>query len=161
MLSNFKQLFKRENQEEITPCDTVNSWILENGIVHYCPICDILEYCKNGKDPDCDFHSSYGVHFDCLPSLFGVPFLKLDDPVGAISAHGVVGILGVMVVPLTSDASFVDQATGVLSIAGFTFLASLGTILVINKFMPIRATDEEQYVGLDSSEIGVEAYPEF
>ena len=77
---NFKQLFKRETQEERTPCDTVNSWILENVIVLYCPICDILEYCKNGKDPDCDFHSSYGVHFDCLPSLFGVPFLKLDDP---------------------------------------------------------------------------------
>lgn len=77
---NFKQLFKRETQEERTPCDTVNSWILENGIVHYCPICDILEYCKNGKNPDCDFHSSYGVHFDCLPSLFGVPFLKIDDP---------------------------------------------------------------------------------
>ena len=93
--------------------------------------------------------------------LFFDKTLKLDDPVGAISAHGVVGILGVMVVPLTSDASFIDQATGVLSIAGFTFLASLGTILVINKFMPIRATDEEQYVGLDSSEIGVEAYPEF
>jgi Amt family ammonium transporter len=93
--------------------------------------------------------------------LFFDKTLKLDDPVGAISAHGVVGILGVMVVPLSSDASFVDQATGVLSIAGFTFLASLGTILVINKFMPIRATDEEQYVGLDSSEIGVEAYPEF
>jgi Amt family ammonium transporter len=93
--------------------------------------------------------------------LFFDKTLKLDDPVGAISAHGVVGILGVMVVPLTSDASFIDQATGVLSIAGFTFLASLGTILAINKFMPIRATDEEQYVGLDSSEIGVEAYPEF
>jgi len=93
--------------------------------------------------------------------LFFDKTLKLDDPVGAISAHGVVGILGVMVVPFTSDASFVDQAIGVLSIAGFTFLASLGTILVINKFMPIRATDEEQYVGLDSSEIGVEAYPEF
>ena len=93
--------------------------------------------------------------------LFFDKTLKLDDPVGAISAHGVVGILGVMVVPLTSDASFADQAIGVLSIAGFTFLASLGTILVINKFMPIRATDEEQYVGLDSSEIGVEAYPEF
>ncbi|MDB4856650.1 ammonium transporter [Gammaproteobacteria bacterium] len=95
--------------------------------------------------------------------LFFDKTLKLDDPVGAISAHGVVGILGVMVVPLTSisDVSFADQATGVLSIAGFTFLASLGTILVINKFMPIRATDEEQYVGLDSSEIGVEAYPEF
>jgi Amt family ammonium transporter len=93
--------------------------------------------------------------------LFFDKKLKLDDPVGAISAHGVVGILGVMVVPFTSDASFLFQAIGAVSIAGFTFFASLATILVINSFMPIRATDEEQYVGLDSSEIGVEAYPEF
>ena len=87
--------------------------------------------------------------------------LKLDDPVGAISAHGTVGILGVMVVPFTSDASFVWQAIGVISIAGFTFLMSLLTIFVINLVMPIRATDEEQDLGLDVSEIGVEAYPEF
>jgi Amt family ammonium transporter len=93
--------------------------------------------------------------------LFFDKKLKLDDPVGAISAHGVVGILGVMVVPFTSDASFLFQAIGAISIAGFTFLASLATILVINSIMPIRATDEEQYAGLDSSEIGVEAYPEF
>ena len=93
--------------------------------------------------------------------LFFDKKLRLDDPVGAISAHGIVGILGVMVVPLTSDASFVHQAIGVISIAGFTFIASLLTILVINNFMPIRASDEEQYVGLDVSEIGVEAYPEF
>ena len=87
--------------------------------------------------------------------------LKLDDPVGAISAHGTVGILGVMVVPFTSDASFVMQAIGVISIAGFTFLMSLATVFAINLVMPIRATDEEQDLGLDVSEIGVEAYPEF
>ncbi|MDC1150823.1 ammonium transporter [Gammaproteobacteria bacterium] len=93
--------------------------------------------------------------------LFFDNVLKLDDPVGAISAHGTVGVLGVMVVPFTSDATFIAQFIGVLSIAGFTFLASLLTILVINKIIPIRASDEEQYAGLDSSEIGVEAYPEF
>ena len=93
--------------------------------------------------------------------LFFDKKLKIDDPVGAISAHGIVGILGVMVVPLTSDALIVHQLIGVVAIAGFTFAASLITISVINNFMPIRATDEEQYVGLDSSEIGVEAYPEF
>jgi len=93
--------------------------------------------------------------------LFFDKTLKLDDPVGAISAHGVVGILGVMVVPFTSDASFGPQLVGVLAIASFTFIASFITISVINSFMPIRATDEEQYAGLDSSEIGVEAYPEF
>ena len=93
--------------------------------------------------------------------LFFDKTLKIDDPVGAISAHGIVGILGVMVVPLSNDASFVTQFIGVISIAGFTFIASLVTILVINNFLPIRASDEEQYQGLDKSEIGVEAYPEF
>jgi len=93
--------------------------------------------------------------------LFFDKTLKIDDPVGAISAHGIVGILGVMVVPLSNDATVLVQLIGVLSIAGFTFIASLITILVINKFLPIRASDEEQYVGLDVSEIGVEAYPEF
>ena len=93
--------------------------------------------------------------------LFFDNVLKLDDPVGAISAHGTVGILGVMVVPFTSDASFFAQLIGVISIAGFTFIASLLTIFVINKILPIRASDDEQYAGLDSSEIGVEAYPEF
>ena len=46
-------------------------------------------------------------------------------------------------------------------IAAFTYLASLGAVLLINRFMPIRATDEEQDIGLDMSEIGVEAYPDF
>ena len=93
--------------------------------------------------------------------LFFDKTLKIDDPVGAISAHGVVGILGVMVVPFTSDASFGLQALGVISIAGFTFIASYIAISVIDSFVSIRATDEEQYAGLDNSEIGVEAYPEF
>jgi len=93
--------------------------------------------------------------------LFFDNVLKLDDPVGAISAHGTVGILGVMVVPFTSDASIFAQFVGVLAIAGFTFVASLLTIYAINTVLPIRASDDEQYAGLDSSEIGVEAYPEF
>ena len=104
-----------------------------------------------------------------LSIIFFDTKLKLDDPVGAISAHGVVGILGVMVVPFTSGVvedmtktmEFVWQFIGVFSIAGFAFAMSLLTILAINAFMPIRATDEEQDLGLDVSEIGVEAYPEF
>ena len=87
--------------------------------------------------------------------------LKIDDPVGAISAHGVVGIWGIMAVPLTSDASPLWQFYGVLAIGGFTYVASLATIYAINSAMAIRATDEEQDVGLDVSEVGVEAYPEF
>ena len=93
--------------------------------------------------------------------LFFEKRLKIDDPVGAISAHGIVGIYGVMVVPFTSDASFLWQLYGVLAIAGFTYVASLVAIYVINMFIAIRATDEEQMAGLDSTEVGVEAYPEF
>ena len=87
---------------------------------------------------------------------------KIDDPVGAISAHGVVGVFGVMVVPFTNaDASFLVQLYGVLAISLFTFVTSFGSISLINKVLPIRASDEEQFVGLDITEIGVEAYPEF
>jgi len=94
--------------------------------------------------------------------LFFDRTLKLDDPVGAISAHGIVGILGVLVVPWTnSEASLLPQIVGVVSIAGFTFITSYIAISAINSVLPIRASDEEQYVGLDVSEIGVEAYPEF
>ena len=97
------------------------------------------------------------VYFSILTfEKFGI-----DDPVGAISAHGIVGIFGVLVVTLTGGASFLVQLIGVLSIAGFTFVASFLVTLAINSFMPIRATDEEQDLGLDVSEIGVEAYPEF
>ena len=93
--------------------------------------------------------------------LFFERILKVDDPVGAISAHGTVGIYGVMVVPLTSDATFGAQLLGVVLIAGFTYVMSLLTIFVINSFMPIRASDTEQEVGLDLTETGVEAYPDF
>ena len=94
--------------------------------------------------------------------LFFDSKLKVDDPVGAISAHGIVGIFGVMVVPFTNpDASYLIQLVGVISIAGFGIMASYGAVYLINMITPIRATDEEQALGLDASEIGVEAYPEF
>ena len=93
-------------------------------------------------------------------SIVGLDKRGIDDPVGAISAHGVVGIWGVMAVCFTGGSIFA-QAAGVLAIAGFTYVASLITILVINSFMPIRATDMEQETGLDLVETGVEAYPEF
>ena len=93
-------------------------------------------------------------------SIVGLDKRGIDDPVGAISAHGVVGIWGVMAVCFTGGSIWA-QAAGVLAIAGFTYVASLITILVINSFMPIRATDMEQDTGLDLVETGVEAYPEF
>ena len=106
-----------------------------------------------------------GLIGGCIVSasiLFFDRTLKIDDPVGAISAHGIVGIFGVMVVPFTNaDASLLTQLYGVLAISGFGFLASYASVYLINLVMPIRASDEEQSVGLDVSEIGVEAYPEF
>ena len=95
---------------------------------------------------------------------FSILYLEksgIDDPVGAISAHGIVGIFGVLAVSFTGGASLTTQLIGVLSIAGFTFIMSYLATLAINSFMPIRATDEEQDLGLDVSEIGIEAYPEF
>ena len=93
-------------------------------------------------------------------SIIALDKRGIDDPVGAISAHGVVGIWGVMAVCFT-EGTFLAQAVGVLAIAGFTYVTSLLTILVINSFMPIRASDTEQDTGLDLVETGVEAYPEF
>ncbi len=95
---------------------------------------------------------------------FSILYLEksgIDDPVGAISAHGTVGIFGVLAVSFTGGASFVTQLIGVSAIAGFTFIMSYVTTMAINSVMPIRATDEEQDLGLDVSEIGIEAYPEF
>ena len=95
---------------------------------------------------------------------FSILFLEkrgIDDPVGAISAHGIVGIYGVLIVTLTGGADFVGQLTGVVLIATFTYATSFAAIYLINMLLPIRATDEEQFEGLDVSEIGVEAYPEF
>ena len=80
----------------------------------------------------------------------------IDDPVGAISAHGVVGIWGVMAVVFTGG-SLVSQFVGVVAIAGFTYVMSLLTILFIDRFITIRASDEEQELGLDASEIGVKS----
>jgi Amt family ammonium transporter len=80
----------------------------------------------------------------------------IDDPVGAISAHGVVGIWGVMAVVFTGG-SLVNQFVGVVTIAGFTYAMSLLTILFIDRFITIRATDAEQELGLDASEIGVKS----
>ena len=80
----------------------------------------------------------------------------IDDPVGAISAHGVVGIWGVMAVVFTGG-SLVDQFVGVVAIAGFTYVMSLLTILFIDRFITIRATDAEQELGLDAVETGVKS----
>jgi Amt family ammonium transporter len=88
--------------------------------------------------------------------------LRIDDPVGAISVHGVVGLLGLLLVPITNDgASFVGQLVGAATIFVWVFAASFVTWLVIKMVMGIRVSEEEEYVGLDIGECGLEAYPEF
>ena len=88
--------------------------------------------------------------------------LKIDDPVGAISVHGVVGLLGLLLVPVTNDgASFSGQIIGALTIFGWVFATSLVAFFVIKVVMGLRVSEEEEYEGADLSECGMEAYPEF
>ena len=88
--------------------------------------------------------------------------LKIDDPVGAISVHGVVGLLGLLLVPVTNDgSSFSGQIIGALTIFGWVFVASFITFFVIKMVLGLRVSEEEEYEGADLSECGMEAYPEF
>ena len=88
--------------------------------------------------------------------------LKIDDPVGAISVHGTVGLLGLLLVPITNgDASFSGQIIGAITIFGWVFATSLIVFFVIKMAMGLRVTEEEEYAGVDASECGLEAYPEF
>nr|WP_210424772.1 ammonium transporter [Marichromatium bheemlicum] len=88
--------------------------------------------------------------------------LRIDDPVGAISVHGVVGMWGLMAVPLTNPAaSFAAQAIGLGTILGWVFSTSLLVWLLIRLVMGLRVSEEEEYAGVDLGECGLEAYPEF
>ncbi|AWZ02578.1 ammonium transporter NrgA [Rhodobiaceae bacterium] len=88
--------------------------------------------------------------------------LKIDDVVGAIPVHLFAGIWGTMAVPLTnSDTSFYVQGVGVVSIGAFVVLASLAFWLALKFTIGLRASQEEEVLGLDKAEIGLEAYPEF
>ncbi|MFO8024731.1 ammonium transporter [Thiohalophilus sp.] len=95
-------------------------------------------------------------------SIVTMDKLKVDDPVGAISVHGVVGIWGLLAVPLTNaDATFGGQLAGLLTILVWVFVASLIVWLVIKAIMGVRVSEEQEYEGLDLAECGMEAYPEF
>ncbi len=88
--------------------------------------------------------------------------LKIDDPVGAISVHGVVGLLGLLLVPLTNDGSaFVGQIVGALTIFVWVFVASFIVWFAIKAVIGVRVSEEEEFEGVDLSECGMEAYPEF
>ena len=95
-------------------------------------------------------------------SVLGLDRIKIDDPVGAISVHGIAGIWGLLVVPLTNaDATLSSQLIGAGVIFGFVFTASLATWALIRAMGGLRVTEEEEYRGVDVSECGLEAYPEF
>jgi Amt family ammonium transporter len=95
-------------------------------------------------------------------SIVGFDKLRIDDPVGAISVHGVVGLFGLLLVPLTNDgSSFSGQLIGAITIFVWVFGASLVTWMVLKMIMGIRVTEEEEYEGLDVVDCGQEAYPDF
>lgn len=95
-------------------------------------------------------------------SIVALDKLKIDDPVGAISVHGVVGLLGLLLVPVTNgEVSLVGQLVGAATIFGWVFVTSLVVFLVIRLTLGIRVSEEEEYEGVDLTECGLEAYPEF
>ncbi len=97
-----------------------------------------------------------------VASIVAFDKIKIDDPVGAISVHGTVGIWGVMAVLFTNgDATFTGQIVGVVSIFAWAFLVSLAVWFVLKLIMGIRVSEEEEYEGVDLGECGLEAYPEF
>ena len=88
--------------------------------------------------------------------------LRIDDPVGAISVHGVVGLWGLLAVPLTnSDVTFTGQLVGAGTIFVWVFVASGVVWFTLKNVMGIRVTKEDEDEGADISECGLEAYPEF
>jgi len=97
--------------------------------------------------------------------VFTIPLLdklKLDDVVGAIPVHLLAGIWGTMIVPLSNDnASWIEQAIGITAIGAFTFIASSIVWLILKFTIGIRVSEEDEALGLDKAEVGVEAYPEF
>ena len=97
--------------------------------------------------------------------VFSIMFfdkIKIDDPVGAISVHGVVGFWGLMAVPLTnSGTTFLGQLVGAAVIFSWVFIASLIVWFIIKLIFGIRVSQEEEYEGVDIGECGMEAYPEF
>jgi Amt family ammonium transporter len=87
--------------------------------------------------------------------------MKIDDPVGALSVHLVNGIWGTIAVAIFADVSMMAQLKAIVVVGVFTFSVSFVAVQVLNKLFPLRVGEEEEYEGLDISEIGVESYPDF
>jgi len=88
--------------------------------------------------------------------------IKIDDPVGAISVHGVVGFFGIMIVPITAEGTSIGgQLLGAATIFGWVFVTSAIVWFIIKKLFGIRVSEEEELMGVDMFDCGIEAYPEF
>ncbi|MDH5361599.1 MAG: ammonium transporter, partial [Gammaproteobacteria bacterium] len=95
-------------------------------------------------------------------SIITLDKLKIDDPVGAISVHGVVGIWGLLAVLLSNpEATVSAQLLGIVVIFAWVFISSLIVWSIIKAVMGLRVTEEEEYEGMDQVDCGMEAYPEF
>jgi Amt family ammonium transporter len=96
-------------------------------------------------------------------SILAMDKIKIDDPVGAISVHGVVGIWGLLAVCLSGneDATLMGQLTGIVVILAWTFVTSMIAWFIIKSVIGIRVTEKAETDGVDASECGLAAYPEF
>lgn len=97
-------------------------------------------------------------------SILALDRIKIDDPVGAISVHGVCGVWGTLAVGIFSfnvEHTFVKQLIGTSAICLFAFITSLIVFLIIKAIMGVRVSPEEESEGLDIGEHGQEAYPDF
>ena len=97
--------------------------------------------------------------------VFSVPLLdkfKIDDVVGAIPVHLIAGIWGTLAVVITNpDANLGTQVTGIVVVGAFTFIVSWVVWTILKLTVGIRVSEEDELAGLDTAELGMEAYPEF
>ena len=95
-------------------------------------------------------------------SILALDRIRIDDPVGAISVHGTVGMWGLLAVPMSNgDATFQAQLIGLGTIFAWTMVTSLIVWGILKVIVGIRVSEEEEFQGVDLSECGLEAYPEF
>ncbi|HAF58178.1 MAG TPA: ammonium transporter, partial [Opitutae bacterium] len=93
--------------------------------------------------------------------VFAITFLdksKIDDPVGAISVHGVCGIWGTLACAIFADFDFMVQLQGALLVSAFAFIFAYVVFSVLKAVMGVRVSEEEEDRGLDITEHGQEAY---
>ncbi len=96
--------------------------------------------------------------------VFAIPLLdklRIDDVVGAVSAHLVAGIWGTLAVAIFGGGSFVAQIAGILAVAVFMCITSTILWMALKYSIGLRVSEDDEAMGLDKAELGMEAYPEF